>query len=442
MTTTLANCRILLSKELGDYFASASTSAGSTTKTTIVDTALKAKADDWVTDESYTLITESGDSSENDERKILSLDNDTGTLTTLAHTAQIPTTCGYEIHRVFIASEKRRALIHGAKAGWPFIFAEVRDENLTVGNWLRDPIPKWNWTAATTNTYWKAGTGVTVTKTTTYPYYLRGATSMKVTATTAGYAYQSDTENADLLKLAGKTVKFKCKAWCDTASALRLGICYDGTNITYGEYHPGTSNWADKDGYNQLDSFLYVEKQIDYDPTAVSVRVYLDDTSATAYVNDLRLEGPENDRVYIGDLNLAQEQPHQVLQQHDKDIYKEPWPLLHGCTIGSDDYLYLPPSAVKDYRLRILGTNYLDFYDSSGDVGTDWDDTIALDSPQLEILVAEAAVYLCNQKIVPNDTSGTSANWERARAYWQAELKDRRAKFGMVTPSATVNFGV
>ena len=44
MSTTLANARIQLSKEIGDYWASTTTSSGSTT--TVVDTALKAKTND------------------------------------------------------------------------------------------------------------------------------------------------------------------------------------------------------------------------------------------------------------------------------------------------------------------------------------------------------------------------------------------------------------
>jgi len=441
MSTSLLNCEILLSKEIGDYWASTTTSAGNTAKTTLIDTALKAKAADWITDNAYDMINDSDSAADEEERKILDLVPNDGTLSVLAHSAQIATSIDYRIHRLFTASDKRRALVRAAKLAFPSIHAEVRDENLTVGNILRDPIPKWNWTATTTNTYWKASTGITLTETTTYPYYLRGGTSMKITGTQTGYAYQSDTQNADLLKLAGKTVKFKCKAWCNTADALRLGICYDGTNISYGDHHPGTSNWADEDNYNQPDDFLWVEKQIDYDPTAVSVRVYLDDADATAYVNDLRLEGPDYDKVYIGSLNLAQERPHRVFQAHNQDVFKEPWILLHGCKVGSDDYLYLPPSAIKDYQLRILGINYLDFYDTDGDVGTDWDDTIAIDEPQTEILVAQAAIYLCMQKIMPTEDSATARQWQEALAFWTNELRERKKKFGMKLSAATVNWG-
>ncbi|MBE3143595.1 MAG: hypothetical protein IMZ61_06690, partial [Planctomycetes bacterium] len=83
MTTTLAVARQLLSKELGDYWASTTTSAGSTTA--IVDTALKAQSSNWVSDarEMWDLIT-SG-TYDGQERKITSLDATSGILTVLAH---------------------------------------------------------------------------------------------------------------------------------------------------------------------------------------------------------------------------------------------------------------------------------------------------------------------------------------------------------------------
>lgn len=131
MSTTLANCRKQLSKEIGDYWDSTTTSSGSST--TAVDTALKAKANDWISDapqEMYDLITSGTYSGE--ERKISSLDNTTGTLTTLAHTGTIASAVTYEVHRIFTASEKRIALIMAAKLAFPYIFKKVRDISLQV----------------------------------------------------------------------------------------------------------------------------------------------------------------------------------------------------------------------------------------------------------------------------------------------------------------------
>ena len=100
--------------------------------------------------------------------------------------------------------------------------------------------------------------------------------------------------------------------------------------------------------------------------------------------------------------------------------------------------MYLPSGISQDHRLRILGNKYLDFYDTSDVIGTDWPDTIALNTPQIEILVAQAMVYLCQQRIVPNYTSGESKEWAISMAYWQAELRERISRFGMLSPGATV----
>jgi len=49
MSTTLLAAEQALSKEIGDYWSSTTTGAGSST--TLVDSALMAKANDWITDE-------------------------------------------------------------------------------------------------------------------------------------------------------------------------------------------------------------------------------------------------------------------------------------------------------------------------------------------------------------------------------------------------------
>ena len=141
----------------------------------------------------------------------------------------------------------------------------------------------------------------------------------------------------------------------------------------------------------------------------------------------------------ISGLGLAQNQPHQIWQSQDKDDDTVRWTRLRLYTIDGDGNLYLKQGTV-DYDLRIIGIGYLDFEDSGGTVGTDWsDDSIAIDAPQLDILVAQAAVYLCLQKILPQESTGESKRWQQALAYWMNELRERRNKFGMIPPSIPVN---
>src|SRR3972149_846942 len=112
MSTTLEAAVVELSKQIGDYWASNATSAGAAGGTTVVDTLLKAKANDWISLEAYDRLT-SG-TYDNEERKISSLDNTTGTITVLAHGGQVASGVTYEIHRLFTATEKLRALVNAA----------------------------------------------------------------------------------------------------------------------------------------------------------------------------------------------------------------------------------------------------------------------------------------------------------------------------------------
>jgi hypothetical protein len=434
VSTSLQNAEILLSKEMNDYFSSTTTSAGDSTGLNLKDTALADKDDEWAIGYDQ-IVLGTGVAPDEEERRIKGLISNDGTLgLKRAHTTQVASSSAYRIHRLFSASEKRLALIHAAKAGYPHIFQEVRDESRVSGNWAKDGALN-VWTSSTVLTYWTAS-GVTSTKTTTLPYYKHGTKSAKLD-TAAGYIYQDITLNADLQKLAGKTVTFSAQGWCDTASCLRLGILYDGTNLTYSSYHDGDSAWTEDSDP------LEIEYKIDDNPTNISFRVYHAVAAGTSYVNDLRIIGPDGARIYIGDLGLVKNEAHQVFLERSNYSNAEPWYLIHGVTYDrTNGYMHIPDWVSKDFRLRIKGVKYLNFYDTSGDVGTDWADTIALDSPQTEILVAEAAVYLCRQMTTPDDSESETTKWGNSLADWMRELNERRQKYGMEMPEVTVNWGI
>jgi len=422
MTTTLENCMTELSKQIGDYWASTSTSSGSST--TIIDTALIAKANDWISDspqEMYDRIT-SGTYDE-EERKISSLSNTAGTLTTLAHGGTIASGVTYEIHRMFNASEKRRALIYAAKHAFPYIHSQIRDDSRTAGNWLRNgDVEIWALTTVPDN--FVADT-LTCAENTTAPYYYRGSSSAKLSGS-AGSLYQSNTQVPDLMDLAGKTVTFTAKVNSNTASDTRLSI-YDGTTTTYSSYHDGDS----------VVEKLTVTAIIADPPSSVKFSIHRG-ASSTVYADDFIVTGPTRDKIYIGDLGLAQNYPHEIRQSLDTSINDEPWGILRKYNIGSDGYLYLD-GGTRKYRLRIKGIGYLDFL-ASGASSTDWAATIAIDSPQTEILVAEAIIYLYTQLILPNFTPGTNDKFKDLMGYWMGELGNRQIKFGMKAPDATVKW--
>ncbi len=431
MSTILSNCEIELSKQLGDYWAGTTTGAGSST--TVVDTALKAKANDWITDDAYDHITSA--TCLDEERKIPALDNTTGTLTVLAHSGTGPgISATYRVHRLFNASDKRIALIYAARHSFPYLFEEIWDESLVCGNWLKDGSFE-RWTTSTNLTDW-TDTTVTTTQNTSASYLRHSLTSCRLD-TAAGTLSQAITNFGDLQFLRGKSVTFTCQGWCDTASCLRLSI-NDGTTQTYSEYHTGDDAWTEDNPRN--DSF-YVTQYIASNATQVTFTIHHGVAAATSYVDDARVISDYRGRLNIGYLWLAQNRPHQVYIEPTYYSQEEDWIKITDYKVSQDGYLYIPTIYPSDYRLRIRGIGYLDFL-VSGVSSTSWSATIDIESPQLDILVAEAAIYLCNQMVLPNYTSGESDRWARALAYWQNELNDRRMKYGMKSPAATLHWGM
>ncbi len=430
MSTTLVNAMQELSRQLGDFWQSTTTGAG--TATTLVDTALKVQANDWITDWTWAFLIEepTGSAAIYDERKASSLDNSTGTLTTLAFDAAPGTGINYEIHRLFRPSEKRRALIAAARRIYPAAFTEIWDETIVSGNWLKDGSFE-RWTTSTNLTDW-AENSLTATQTSTATLFKHGAYSAKLSGT-ASYLSQSVTEFDDLKHLQSKNVTFTVAGHSDTASSLRLAI-YDGVNTTYSDYHDGDSAWTEDTAP------LEVVAEIDADATTVELRIYHDVAAATEYVDDARVISGFRSRVYIGNLGLAQNRPHQVLVEPFQFSQAEPWYMVRNFSVDTDGYLYLPTGVLPDRRLRIRGLKILDFL-ISGVSSTLWTATIDIEQPQLEILVAQAALYLYTWVSMPNFESGQREDYQQMMGFWADELRSRKAQFRMVSPGATINFG-
>lgn len=433
MTTTLLAAEQELSKQIGDYWSSTTTGAGSTT--TLVDSALLQKVNDWVTDETWAFLIEepSGDATIYDERKATSLVASTGTLTTLAFAGTPGSGIDYEIHRLFSPSDKRRALVAAARRVFPACFQEVWNEELVSGNWLKDGSFE-RWTISTNPTDW-TDTTVTATQTTGAGYFVHGATSCKLSGASGTLVQEwkaGTAEFEDLKHLRGKSVTFTLRAWCDTASSLRISI-NDGTQ-TFSSYHSGNS------AYTADNAPLSVSAGISSTAAQVTFTIHYT-TGAIAYIDDGRVMAGNRSRLYIGHLGLALNRPHQVLIEPSNYSQDEDWLKIRDYKIDKDGYLYLPTTVPNDYRLRIRGIGYLDFL-ASGASSTAWTATIAIDQPQLEILVAEAALYLYTTLALPNFETGTTNDYKQMIGYWQQEVETRKNKFGMKSPSATTHWGI
>ena len=432
MSTTLLVAQQELSKQLGDSFSSTTTSAGSAT--TVVDTSLKQKQNDWVeTGEAYDLITSA--TCQYEERKIASLDNTSGTLVVLAHTGTGPGSgATYEVHRLFSASDKRIALIYAARHSFPNLFKEIWNEELVSGNWLKDGSFE-RWTTSTNLTDWTETT-VTATQTTTSPYYKHGLTSAKL-STAAGKLTQGITNFDDLKRLQGKNVTFTIQGWCNTASCLRIAI-YDGTTRTYSSYHDGNSAWTQD---NPRNDDMYVTAQIGYNPTEITFEIYHDVAAGVSYVDDARGISGYQGRLYLGHLGLARNRPHGVYIEPSYYSQQEEWIRISGYDIDKDGYIYIPTKYMNDYRLRVRGIGYLDFL-VSGASSTAWTATIDINSPQLDILVADAAMYLYGQQILPNYDAGTSQQFANAYRFWMARYREACEKYAQKAPPATTHWGI
>ena len=427
MTTSILTLCNTLSDQIGDNFRSTTTSSGA--DNTIIDTALSSYPSSWINVQNHIMwdMITSGTYDE-EERKLLLLA--TSTLTTKDHGGTIASGVTYQIHRLFKASDKRTALVSSLKEAYPWVHKKIRDESVVSGNWLKDGSFE-IWSSSSALTYWTADTS-TLTQTSTAYYFEHGTYSCKI-ATAAGNIKQSISNWDDLKKLAGKNVIFKVRGWCDTADTLRIGI-NDGTTITYSDYHNGDSAWT------ETNEPLTVSATIQDNPTAIEFIIYLA-TANTAYVDDARVTADKSPRLYIGNLGLSKNTPHQVLVENSSYSNSEPWTLITGITYDTPNgYMMLPNWVPSSYRLRILGIGYLDFIDSSGDIGTDWDDTVDLDAPQTEILVAQAAIYLFRRQLMPTQNVGDTQQAMNALQIWIAELGERKMRYGMTTPAATINY--
>jgi hypothetical protein len=427
MSTSLINALGELSKQVSDYLSSTTTGAGSAT--TLVDASLMGRSNDFITDNTYVMLLEEPTSTAAiyDERKVTSLDNTTGTLTTLTFAQAPGTGIDYSLHRLFEPGEKSRALVYAAKKSYPYLHKQVRDVSKVSGNWLKDGSFE-IWTSTTVPTYWTATTS-TCTQTSTVGLFKHGSYSAALTVA-AGTLEQSITNNDDLKKLAGKSVTFTCQIKSSVVSKVRISI-YDGTTYTYSSYNDQILGWTD-DGEP-----LEVTATIQDHPSAVTFTIHAT-AIATTYVDDARVICGDYRKVYIGDLGLANNIPHQVLIEPSNYYQGDDWILLHDIEYNGG-YMYLPPYVSPDLRLKIVGMGYLDFL-ASGVASTAWTATIDIDSPQTEILYAQAILYLYTMMALPNFSTGDRTAFQEMMGFWKGELAERVQRFSIPMPAATMDF--
>jgi len=221
----------------GGYISLSSTSAGNGGGTTVVATGIQVY-DAGKLANRYMKITESGDTSENDVRRISSVSTSTITVAT-AFSAQIGSGVAFIIlpyHPDHIDNAINRAI----DSCYPVVYLPIVDESLVIDNLLSN-VSFEEAISGGAHPNWTNVNSPTVTAETTT--VLHGSQSAKIVSGGGGAGQMTQSPTLDLTVIKGRTATFKCWVWSDTASESRIRIDWDGSTIINSDYHTGDNEW-------------------------------------------------------------------------------------------------------------------------------------------------------------------------------------------------------
>uniref|UniRef100_A0A6H1Z6V4 Uncharacterized protein n=1 Tax=viral metagenome TaxID=1070528 RepID=A0A6H1Z6V4_9ZZZZ len=121
-------------------------------------------------------------------------------------------------------------------------------------------------------------------------------------------------------------------------------------------------------------------------------------------------------------------------RQDTLDYSNYPMLPFHDWDITPDGKLFFDYSFSAGYKIMVVGIKPLTFT-SSGAA-----ETIALDSPFDLVLSAQAALYLCKQKVLSAGTQNVE-RWQQLVQSWTQELAQRKMQYHMVPPTGTIISG-
>ena len=165
----------------------------------------------------------------------------------------------------------RDALQEAARTLADVLWLPVRDESIIVDNLIAtNPGFETAVGAGGNSPGWIKVDSPTLTDETTIR--IHGTNSLKFVASGLDQIYQEIDGNMDMKEIVGKTVTFRAWVFAEDASAVRIGISFDGgSSFTYSDYHDGKDHWQD------------LEAKADVPADWTSVRVYLGGTNTTCY---------------------------------------------------------------------------------------------------------------------------------------------------------------
>ena len=390
MPTSRAAFRVLVAEELGGgRFTALSTSgAGAAGGTTIVDSTLSnlILGNDYFN--GYWAVLPSGPtgSGSYEASPVTDFVASTGTLTTVAFSAQVASGVTFELHQY------DPAIIHtaGNEAikslfGERLLFLPVRDETLVTDNMLLNS--DFETFAASNFTSWTlAGTGASVAESTTILWH--GADAAAVTAgagaaATYGQAINTSPGNAQLYQPGRGMFVFGAMVYATAADTARLQLT-DGTDTNSSPYHTGEDGWE----------YLEVTLTPGSDIGTVTARLQV----AASGVGRIDSAVVYQQRLVRYTVPAAIIQgPSFVSIQADRYRQNPPYVALNDWHLEEDGftrYLILDSRPSSGYRLRLEGRNVLTAFTSTDTATTE------VGSPQSRLLALKAAQIILERDVI------------------------------------------
>ena len=435
-TKTLANLRDRLSEGIGDYIHETVTTALNADNV-VVDTDLAAytSKDDWF-NRRWCLFTSEANIGVN--RKISDYDDGTTTLTILGAVLTDDGTdkATFEIH-TYNPDNKTRAINSAARELWGYLFRKVEwDDTLVMGNWLPDGHLE-SWSAATALTFWTATSNATLARTTTAAYKRGGKYSAKLTAGAADSYFGTNSDIYPRLKnLQGQTISYYTWVYPEVAN--------DAEAVIYTETKAGTTATTTSTTTNAAGYWTRIgieNHSVPVDLSKIEFRCQVATNTKYAYFDKARVVGPT---VYellappdfqVGEISRFYEQSSGESDDICDDLHTSAAQVvpLFGVTEYTQEgykYLRLPYGSSAERKLILTGHSPLEDTLSSDT------DTMAIDDPHTELLIARATYRLYEMEMGLHASEDVTRLRELA-GYWFSKSEELKRTLRMIKPQAT-----
>jgi hypothetical protein len=436
-TKTLATLRQRVSEAIGDWQQSTVTTA-LTTSTAVVDTGLA----DYTSRDNYfirrwCLVTSQANAGEN--RKISDYVASTKTLTVLGANfaddgANLAT---YEIHS-YNPDNITRAINEAARELYGKLFRRVeRDDTLVLGSHLPDGHFE-NWSSATALTFYTETSNATLARTTTAANIRGGKYSAKLTAGAADsyFAVNSDIYPR-LLNLQGQTIDFHCWVYPEVANDAEIVIYTKTTAGTEATTTSTTTNAAGNWSRISIENHAVPD-----DLSKIEFRFQVQTNTKYVYFDKARVVGPN---VYeyvlppdfqLGHISSVYEQTGGEAEDMCDDLYTSVAStrrVFNYDTFYQEGYNYIRLNYISNQERKLILSGYAPLEDTlSAET-----DTMTIDDPFTDLLVARAAYRLFEHEIGTHSSEDTT-HLRNLAAYWYGKSEELKRSIGMVKPQSFV----